>query len=242
MLFLVSSNLFSSFPSFTPFKSSSSVTQSTINRKPLEKGSVVETDYYIDNLGWIDSGSVLTSGMRSFYQKTGVQPFLYITDTINGIPHPINSDLPRALDEFAEQLYDELFSDEAHILVIFYERDKEYEIRYLAGRQAKTVVDSEGADILMDYIEMHYYGNLNDDEMFSRAFSEAADRMMSVTRPNWWLPLICVIALVGLIIMFTWWNKRTKQKNLEAEQAERMLNTPLNEIGRNTTGLEDKYE
>lgn len=51
--------------------------------------------------------------MKHFYDKTGVQPYVYITDTVNGSQYPSSSDL----QNYANDLYDELFTDEAHILL-----------------------------------------------------------------------------------------------------------------------------
>ena len=60
------------------------ITPSTQNREPLPAGAVIETDYFADNLFWIDNKAQLEAGMKHFYQKTGVQPFLYITDEVDG--------------------------------------------------------------------------------------------------------------------------------------------------------------
>ena len=68
--------------------SGSNITKSTIAREPLPKGSVNETDYYTDELGWIHNPSQLVIGLKNFYNKTGVQPHVYITDTVNGSHYP----------------------------------------------------------------------------------------------------------------------------------------------------------
>ena len=68
--------------------SSGDITRSTVKREPLDKAYVNETGYYTDELGWIRSSSTLEKGMKDFYQETGVQPYLYITDTVNGTTSP----------------------------------------------------------------------------------------------------------------------------------------------------------
>ena len=40
------------------------ITLSTVEREPLPDGSVTETDYYTDTIGWIGNRSELTSGMK----------------------------------------------------------------------------------------------------------------------------------------------------------------------------------
>ena len=218
------------------------ITISTRNREPLEKGSVIETEYYTDQLGWIRSSSTLESGMKEFYEKTGVQPYLFITDYVGTSGKPTEEDF----DNYANSLYDVLFEDEAHVLVLFYEKnsDGNYVTWYVAGKQAKTVVDKEGADILLDYIDKYYYSDHDEDEMFSRAFKYAASRMMVKTIS----PLFIVLVLLGIItvilILYFWWKAFVYQKNKEAEQTARILNADINTISSSPElqELEDKYD
>ena len=207
--------------------SSSGIQKSTVERTPLSAEYVDETGYVTDNLGWIGSQWDLEAGMEHFYEKTGVQPYLYLTPDINGETNPTDSEM----NAFANELYEELFTDEGHLLVIFqeYNSNGNYFSYYLAGKQAKTVIDSEAGEILLDYIDHYYYSNYDEDEMFSRAFSDAADRIMDVTTS----PVIYVAIVGGVIVVlligFIWWKKVKAQKNLEAEQTERILNSDLGE-------------
>ena len=205
-----------------------SVTRSTIKREPLPRGLVVETDYYTDELGWINSRTRLTAGMKNFYQKTGVQPYLYITDTVQDTHYPTNQDL----DTFANAQYDELFRDEAHVLIVFFEHEQgNYHTWYVCGTQAKTVLDDEAMDILLDYIDRYYYGDMDDADYFSRAFDDAGRRIMTVTTsPGVYAGLVLGLLAI-IVIAFIWWNRAKKQKNTEAEQTERMFNKPLETFG-----------
>jgi hypothetical protein len=219
----------------------SSVTYSTITRVALPAGSVNETDYYTDRLDWINNRTQLLSGMRHFYQKTGVQPYLYITDNVNGSHAPT----PEELDAYARGLYGELFTDEAHMLLVFFEYGDGYMDRYVCGTQAKTVIDQEAADILLDYVDRYYYdSSLTDDEYFSKAFAEAADRIMAVTTSPWIPVLVALCAVVLAVVLFAWWRHAKKQKNLEAKQTEAMLKTPLEKFndGGEAEKLAGKYE
>lgn len=203
------------------------ITKSTIQREALPKGSVNETDYYYDDLNWIGNETKLLNGLRHFYQKTGVQPFLYITDTVNGSHYPSMSQL----DEFANDLYDELFTDEAHLLFVFFEYDEGYMTRYVAGTQAKTVIDTEAGDILLDFIDRNYYDDSLDDEtFFSKSFSDAADRIMDVTRSPWINVMIVFGCVVLVIILYVWWRANKKRKDLEEKRTQEILNTPLDKF------------
>lgn len=225
---------------------SSDITKSTIQREALASQYVNETDYYEDNMmdPWVNSPSKLKSGMKEFYKETGVQPYLYLTDTINGNSRPTETETAA----FAESLYDDLFTDEGHLLVIFqeYNGDSQYYVYCLAGKQAKAVFDNEARDIFFDYIDAYYYSDLDTEEYFSTVFSKTSDRMMTVTKET--NPVVVIVGFLVLLaivfIAFTWWKKAKAQKNIEAEHTERILNAELNEI--HTTNpsmqdLEDKY-
>lgn len=217
------------------------ITKSTITREALPKGSVNETDYYTDGLGVINNRTTLLNGMKYFYNETGVQPYLYITDSIGDYTFDPSIE---EMQNFINNLYDELFSDEAHLLFVYLEFENSYMTYYICGTQAKSVIDTEAGDILLDYMDRYYYDDsLSYEEFFSKAFSDTADRVMKVTRSPW-IPVLIVIALLALAaLLFVWWMRAKKQKNLEAQQTEDILNIPLEKFG--TTEAEElakKYE
>lgn len=204
------------------------ITVSSVERVPLPPGSVNETRYYTDELGWINNESKLLDGLRHFYKETGVQPYLFLTDTINASHFPTEGDL----ETFANDLYDDLFTDEAHLLLVFFEYDGRYMDWYLAGTQAKSVIDREAGDILLDYIDRYYYdGNLDDEEFFSKSFRDAGDRIMTVTKSPWITVFIVLGMAILVIVLFMWWKKAKEQKNLEAKRREEILKTPLDKFG-----------
>lgn len=222
-------------------RSSAQITKSTIEREPLASQYVITTDWYTDELGWIQSGTNLEAGMKQFYQQTGVQPYLYITDTVNGTNYPTSADM----EIYASQLYDELFTDEGHILLLFYEYNSNgnYKSQYVCGAMAKTVMDQEACDILLDYVDHYYYSDLNEDQMFSHAFADAGERIMTVTKSLIPMIIVAVIVLCVVIIAFFWWKRAKAQKNLEAQQRERILNADIDSLsGSELENLENKYD
>lgn len=220
----------------------SDVMTSSRDREPLDKQYVTLTgDWYRDDIGdWISDEVTLKRGMRQFYEETGVAPYLYLTETVYGSSRPTESEM----NAFANELYDSLFVDEGHLLVIFqeYDSDGQYYSYYLAGKQAKTVIDDEAGEILLDYIDHYYYSDLTEDELFATAFSKAGERMMERTKSpleRMMMPIIIVVTLVVLFFILKAVFKRKKEK---AEETERILNTPVEQI--KATGgddLEDKY-
>lgn len=221
--------------------SSGGIPQSTVNRTKLDAKYVTKTGYFEDHTGWITSTSRLERGLRAFYEKTGVQPYLYVTQDINGDTNPSNTEM----DAFCEQLYDELFEDEGHILVVSYDYIGYW---YFVGHSAETVFDTEAQDIFETYID-HYaddlvYNQIELDEFYANVFSDTADRIMQVT-PNYTMYLgIAIVVLVILFLLFRWWQKVKEQKNKEAQHAEAILNADINDLANDPTlsDLEDKYE
>ena len=219
-----------------------SVAPSTIEREALPSGAVNETAYFTDEAGWITNDGQLTDGLRHFYNETGVQPHLYITEEINGSQRASMAEV----ETFANDLYDDLFTDEAHLLFVFYEGvPNEYITYYVTGTQAKQVIDAEAGTILLDYIDRNYYDNsLTDEQFFSRSFKDAADRMMEVTTSPW-IPVLIIAGLAGLAgILFLWWRKRKEQEAIEAKRTADILNTPIDTFGTDSPAddLAKKYE
>ncbi len=233
--------------------SQSDITYSTSQREPLPANAVtVNAGYYTDEIGWIDSSSKLTSGMKSFYDATGVMPYLYLTDMIDGEAYPRETDFYN----FAEATYDELFHisgneyDEAHVLVVFqqYDDDSDYGVYVLPGLVAKTVIDDEAQDILRDYIDRYYWDTSKSNaEFFAAAFQEAGETIMKVTRPSWYYPTIIAGIILVLLAVVMIIRARAKAKKEQDERDQQILNTPLTTFSdaETTSKAEDlakKYE
>ena len=219
---------------------SSSVIPSTVKREPLPEGSVVETGYFTDELGWISDSSALTAGMEQFYRETGVQPYLYLFDNIDGNYNPSGAQF----EAFAHSVYDRLFEDEAHLLVLFWEYGNQHEAWCLPGTQASAVIDTEAGDILIDNIERYYYDrSLNEEIFFSKAFSDTAQRIMKVTTSPLTVIGISIAVVAVLVILFTWWKRAKEEKRREQERMKEILETPLESFGDlETEEIAKKYE
>lgn len=207
------------------------IQQSTIERSKLDSSLCTRVDtWYQDDINWIHDEKTLLKGLKTFYDKTGVQPYLWITDNINGKAKPNTSDFETAL----KSKYSELFKDEGHVIVCFMESSPSvYATYYWAGSDAKGVIDDEAGEILLDVIDSKYTSDLSDEEMFSKSFSDAATRMMKVGHTTKQLIIIAVIVLLCLgfvVSVYLWVKTRAKARAEEAEERERILNTDINEM------------
>jgi hypothetical protein len=204
-----------------------SVPMSTYQREPLAKGVALETEYLKDDANWISNVSGVERSLRYFYDKTGVMPYLWITESIDGKRFISNDEAEVALNA----LYDEKISDEGHIVILFLETsDSDYDIRYITGAAAKTVLDQEACDILINYFDRYYYSDYDDNEYFSKVFKDAADRIMTKTTPIT-LILICVAAgLIALICIFAFILAMVRRANERKKLNAEILNTPVDEL------------
>jgi hypothetical protein len=219
---------------------SSAVTRSTYQREPLPAGIVHETEYIQDDADWLGNSSSVRASMRSFYQATGVQPYLWITELVNDSRDASWEDIEAAM----EALYQSAFTDEGHLIILFYEPyENIYRTAYLAGSAAKTVIDDEAANIILDYFDRYYYSDMDDDAYFSAVFSDSATRIMHVTRD---MKVVLVFAAAGLVCLFIVYKiiaMLFRQRNLKRQQDITILNTDVDKINVDAAStLADKYE
>lgn len=214
------------------------IQRSTYQREKLPASAVQETAYYTDEDGWFSNRSQLESGMKKFYQATGVQPYLYLLP--NG-----ETTSTSELTAKAEELYGQLFTDEGHFLLVFCDDGEgSYNCGYAVGSQAKTVMDDEAVAILADYLDRYYNDyDITEEEIFSNAFADTGERIMTVTKSS--LPAVAgaVAVIVVAVLVFVALKKRAEQKEREQKRAEEILKTPLEKFGdTDVENLAKKYE
>lgn len=204
-----------------------SIQVSTVDREKLPDNMTVETAYLQDDLGWIGNTYKLEKGMKYFYQTTGVFPYLWITDNIDGDSWPSDE----KIDNKLEEMYSSLFEDEGHAIVMYLDAGNGRYITWcLRGASAKTVLDEEATEILLDYLDAYATSDMDDETYFSSCFTKAADRMMSRTTNSkdvaktFIIAAAVVIVLVVIIIFFI---KRRKMKLEQAKVDRDILNSEL---------------
>ncbi|MCR5287044.1 MAG: hypothetical protein K6D93_03750, partial [Saccharofermentans sp.] len=212
------------------------IERSTVQREalPADKCQAVDKWYQDDWGDWIDESgeeASLKAGLQHFYEKTGVQPYLWIMGE-EGKDYMSEG----SVEELAEEKYKELFgNDEGHLLVIFREYPNEssnYIVTATPGHDAETqVMDEQAREILLDYIDYFYTDNdLNEGRFFQRAFSRAADRIMIKqlsTKQLATIVIVAVVVVIGIIVTASIIRKKkvaiakqkALQKQAEAQQA-----------------------
>ena len=236
LLLMIIINVFSNFGA----KSTNGITKSTIQREKSSPASVnVISTWYGDDMGGIENRAKLESGLKYFYNKTGVQPYVYITND-------------GSFDESdLSNLYDELFTDSGHLLVCIRVNGscvdwEDCDLAFEVGNAAATVFDSEAEEIFRDYFSKNWdNSSLSNSEFISNTFTETTDRIMEITPNSWNTAITAGIVLVIIVIAFIWWKKHKEQKNIEDQNTINILNSNINSNefqDPSLNDLENKYQ
>ena len=205
------------------------IERSTIAREMLPADDCDPIDaWYQDDWGtWITEGSgeeaALIDGLEYFYEKTGVQPYLWITGEEVGAEYQSEG----SLEDWAEEKYAELFGeDEGHLLIVFREYPDEsgdYICTVTPGYNASTVVmDDQAREILLDYIDYYYEKTEYDEgEFFEMALKKAADRIMTKQLSNREILTIVTVVVIAAIVIVIIVNVRKKRKIAVAKEQTR---------------------
>lgn len=218
---------------------SSDITASTVDREALPSSAVsteLSQHYYDEDGSWVENSSAIEAGLESFYEDTGVQPYVWILP--NGSVTSTSE-----LATMADESYDEVFDDEAGFLLMFCD-DGYYSFNcgYAVGSEAKTVMDDEAIDILVDYLDRYYQEASSDEEVFSLAFEKTGERIMSRTTSPVVYVAICVAVVIVAFLIYSGVKKYRASKEREAKRMQDVLNTPLETFGdERLDDLEEKY-
>lgn len=221
-----------------------SITRSTLDREPLDKQYVTLSDEWFDDssMGWIRSPAVLKDGLKEFYNDTGVQPYLVITSDIHGNFAPSGQEVLN----YANDIYNERFTDEGHMVFVFQCPDggTDYTMAACTGAMAKTVIDdNEALEILYDYVDHYFYSDCDEDEMFANAFRDAGQRIMNKQLTTLQVIIIGIVVIVVAVILYSIITASMKRSKEKAEETERILNTPLEKLGDSSLNdLKSKYD
>ena len=221
--------------------SSANVPASTVERTALPAGSVNETGYFTDEDGdWIHDPAKLERGLRHFYEETGVQPYVYILP--NGSVRSYQE-----LQSIAQEKYDELFTDQAHFVLVFCDDgDGGFNCGYAVGSQARTVMDDAAVDVLADNLDRCYRNySLDEEEIFSQAFADTADTIMAKDEAvgNAVISLVTVLVIVLVYVAYRIVRTKRQERERARRLQEEILRTPLEKFGdHEVEELSKKYE
>lgn len=224
--------------SFFMIASDDSDVTSTINREKIEKPIPYDNNCIKDELGYVENTSKLSKNLKNFYNKTGIQPYIYL----KSYDETLTSDSQK--DNYAQNWYEQNIDNEDTFLFVYYEDQDPNEIGYMAyvnGKQVTSVMDSEAVNIFWNYIDRYWTDDsLSTVEVFTKTFNSTANTIMEKsTTSNDIIKIICIIVGIiivigGIIYILRMKFKRDKEK---AKETVEILKTPLDK----SDELRDKY-
>lgn len=224
--------------SFFMIASDDSDVTSTINREKIENPIPYDNNCIKDELGYVENTSKLSKNLKNFYNKTGIQPYIYL----KSYDETLTSDSQK--DNYAQNWYEQNIDNEDTFLFVYYEDQDPNEIGYMAyvnGKQVTSVMDSEAVNIFWNYIDRYWTDDsLSTVEVFTKTFNSTANTIMEKsTTSNDIIKIICIIVGIiivigGIIYILRMKLKRDKEK---AKETVEILKTPLDK----SDELRDKY-
>ncbi len=230
--------LFGAFKAF--MYQSGGITSSTVVRTKLTDSHAYRTGNVTDDLGWLSSKTKTEKGLKSFYEETGVQPYVYF----KAYDSTLTTDSEK--EAWAKTYFDtELDDSDGFLFVYFAEADTDNDVGYMsyvAGSRAQSVLDSEAIEIFWGYIDRYWTTNMSTDDVIIQSFDKTANAIMHVSTTGKDIAkyaIITVIIIGGGIVAICFIKTKRKAEKEKAEETERILNTPLEKSS--TEDLVDKY-
>lgn len=186
---------------------SSEITVSFTERTAVT-GTDTYSEWYLDELNFIDHDTDLTDGLKYFYSQTGIQPYVMLLDYNDSIwlDGKWSED---AAEKYLAQVYENTFSDNGHMIFAYFacENDSEdmdgmFYIYY--GSAAYSIMDAEAETIFWSYFDMNYNNlDLSIAEFIGQTFEETADNIMHVgsSKNNTLIKAAVVFAVICAIVL-----------------------------------------
>ena len=222
---------------YTAITNSLSTPKSTHERTKLT-GTVYNAKNVVlqDDLGYIDSNSRLGNELKSFYDSTGVQPYIFIKDYDANL---------RTLDqktEWAQEYYDTYVNDTNGFMFIYFgsaddtnnnisDAQKDVgDMSYVVGAAASSVMDDEACEIFWSYIDRYWTSDMSTEDMFGTVFGKTGRSIMVVSKTNGQiigLVIFGAAVLAIFIIGYMMIKAKFKRDKEKAEETANILNADI---------------
>lgn len=212
--------------------SGSSEPTSSYAREKLNLGIAFDNDCIVDELDWFDNVTKSERNLEHFYEKTGVQPYIYLK------AYDSSLQTEEQKEDWANNWYENNIDNEGTFLFVYFaEQDQDNDVGYMCyvnGTQVASMMDAEALEIFWNYIDTYWYSDMSTDDLFTTVFTKTADtitvKSKTTTDVVWVFACIALVATAGIVVCVV----ITKKRKAEAEKAketERILNTPLDDLG-----------
>lgn len=222
-------------------RSSGAVPASTINRTKLTNSVSFTKDCVKDDLGWFNSKKSVGSGLKAFYDKTGVQPYVYLV----GYSPDLKTDSDK--EQWASGWYDNnIHNEDTFAFFYFAERDADNDMGLMtqvSGKRIVGIMDSEAVEIFFANMDKYWYGDDSMDDVVIKAFKDTGNQIMKKTTTKEDVAKTRIIGIIGVVVIggiIVIMILRRKHQKAQNEETERILNTPL-DTSSSKDELADKY-
>ncbi len=216
--------------------SSGSGSNAKLNRDKYTGDVDSSHGYYIDTCEYqfIDrtNEQTLISGFKEFYNKTGVFPFLYVTETKGDYT---------GYASYEDMIYSQYFDSEGNFLIVYIADEETW--YYAAGYNTAEIIDDTSLDIIDNKIN-HHCSSGDMAEAFGYGLRDASKNIMAKSNGRV-IGIVVVVAIAVIILanmLIKWWKAKKAQDNKEQEDLEKILNTPLDTFGSDINDLASKYD
>ena len=229
---------------------SSSVPASTIQRNKLTGVPAYSANCILDELGYFDDTGQAERGLKDFYNKTGVQPYIYIKDYDASLV--TNEDK----EAYAKEYFDSNIDQANGFLFIYFANEDEHDdsipdydksigyMCYTVGTSAKAVMDDEAVNIFWAYIDKYWTSDLSMEDMITTVFSDTADSIMKVSKTSSQISgmtIVFVLAVITVVLVIVMINLKRKAEAEKAKHTQDILNTPIDDLDKSRDDTVDKY-
>ena len=214
--------------------------RNTTERTKLDSGVGFTNNCIVDKTGWIENKAKVVSALKSFYNETGVQPYIVMLD------YDVELRTDSQKEQWANDYYENNIGAENGFLYVYFSEASDDEVGYMVyvnGKQVSSVMDAEAIDIFWNYLDRYWYSDLSMTDVFIKTYTSTANTIMSAPTNGWdflktliLVVFFIVIAVIVVIAMI----KRHKLKIQKLQEEQRILNTPLQTI-QNENDIVNKY-
>ncbi len=212
---------------------SGSIPSSTIDRERIESGYGYDSDCIVDELGWFDNEAKTEGRLKEFYEETGVQPYIILLD--NSSEYGSNYEEREAVA--ITDIYETYADNEYALMYVYFVNEANPDDLgdevLVCGDAIETVMDTEAISVFWAYLEKNWYSDMSSDDMFVKTFTSTADRIMDKSTTGKDVAkyaLIAVAVIAGGYIIIKLVKLKHKRAKEEAEETERILNTPMESL------------
>jgi len=211
---------------------------STRNREKIENPVAYTNDCVKDEIGYVEDASALSRNLQNFYNKTGIQPYIYL----KAYDASLSTDAEK--EEYARDWHDKNIDNEDTFLYVYFEDADPDEVGYMAyvnGKEVTSVMDAEAVSIFWNYIDRYWTdGSLTMVQVFSKTFDSTAKTIMTKSTTGKDLAkkgILFGTVLVGAVAVIVLLRMHYKRQKEKAQETVDILNTPLD----HQDNIRDRY-